>query len=184
MAASTVITDYMAHGVIASRPASLTLATGAIGLYYADDTGIAYAWDGSAWQTLGPSFAAGAITNRITSDVTLTVAGTYYLGPTCAQGSTGTWFATGKVTIVDVTSVNNIIIAKLWDGTTVVDVGCNAVEPTSGVIQITVCGYLATPAGNLRISCAAVNHGANAKIACDLSGLTNKDSSLTVFRIA
>ena len=47
--ASGLLLDYMGTGPIASRPASPTLHTGTLGLWYADDTGVLSAWDGSVW---------------------------------------------------------------------------------------------------------------------------------------
>lgn len=51
--ASGLLLDYMGTGPIASRPASPTLHTGTLGLWYADDTGALSAWDGSVWAAIG-----------------------------------------------------------------------------------------------------------------------------------
>jgi hypothetical protein len=39
MATSTLVTDYLGYGTAASRPASPSLPTGGIGIYFATDTG-------------------------------------------------------------------------------------------------------------------------------------------------
>jgi hypothetical protein len=49
--ASTYITDYLARGLFAARPATPPVGT-ALALYDATDTGIVYYWTGSAWVTL------------------------------------------------------------------------------------------------------------------------------------
>lgn len=50
MAVSTLITDYLGKGLAASRPASPVVATGALALYFATDTGMLSKWDGAAWS--------------------------------------------------------------------------------------------------------------------------------------
>lgn len=49
--ASTYITDYLARGLLAARPATPPVGS-ALALYDATDTGIVYYWNGSAWVTL------------------------------------------------------------------------------------------------------------------------------------
>ena len=55
--ASGRMVDYLGQGLAASRPASLSLTTGAVGVYYATDTDQVSFWDGSAW---GPWIGAAA----------------------------------------------------------------------------------------------------------------------------
>ena len=57
--ASGLLLDYMGTGPIASRPASPTLHTGTLGLWYAYDTGVLSAWDGSVWA----DFSGGAVSS-------------------------------------------------------------------------------------------------------------------------
>ena len=49
MANSTLIVDYLGEGPAASRPVSLSLASTALGIYRASDTGAVSYWTGSAW---------------------------------------------------------------------------------------------------------------------------------------
>lgn len=49
--AGSTIADYLATGTFADRPASPSVAPGAVFLYLANDTGITYFWDGS-WHQL------------------------------------------------------------------------------------------------------------------------------------
>lgn len=67
------LVDYVGGGVIADRPVSLTLTTGAIGFWYATDTGAITVWDGSAWQTPTISVPDETIDDRVAA---LLVAGT------------------------------------------------------------------------------------------------------------
>jgi hypothetical protein len=61
--ASGLIIDYLGTGLIAARPATPTLHTGALGLWYATDTNILSIWDGSTWadvdggDVVGPAVA-------------------------------------------------------------------------------------------------------------------------------
>lgn len=49
MATSTIITDYIAEGTHAARPATPNIPTGASSIYYETDTTNTFAWSGSAW---------------------------------------------------------------------------------------------------------------------------------------
>lgn len=49
MANSTLIVDYLGEGPAASRPVSLSIASTALGIYRASDTGAVSYWTGSAW---------------------------------------------------------------------------------------------------------------------------------------
>ena len=60
-----------------------------------------------------------ALTNSIGSDVSLNNTANFFTGPTVAQGTTGTWFASGTVTLNDTAGAASFY-AKLWDGTTVI----------------------------------------------------------------
>lgn len=48
-----VITDYLGEGLHASRPASPSLPSGVVGLWWSSDTTTLSAWDGSAWHDVG-----------------------------------------------------------------------------------------------------------------------------------
>ena len=63
--------------------------------------------------------SATPITNSLAADVLLNSIANYFDGPTVAQGTVGTWFASGTVTVLD-TAGAAAFDAKLWDGTTVI----------------------------------------------------------------
>lgn len=64
--ASGRLIDYLGEGLFSARPVTPNLATGALGLYYATDTNTLYAWDGSAWDTVGGGSTGQPITATTT----------------------------------------------------------------------------------------------------------------------
>lgn len=122
---------------------------------------------------------AAPITNSLGANTAIGFGG-YTDGPSIAQGSIGTWFVSGKVTVFN-SSGNMICDAKLWDGTTIVD-SAQVVATNPNGISISLSGVLATPAGNLKISCISPNVG-DGFFAANLSG-NSKDSTITAIRIA
>ena len=121
------------------------------------------------------------LTNSLGADVSMTSAATYYTGPTVAQGTSGTWFATGNVTVFDVTSVANVDV-KLWDGTTVI--ASTQVQVSNTTIfenNVHLSGVISSPAGNIRIS--AQSNQTTSQMKFNRNG-NSKDSTLTVIRIA
>lgn len=123
------------------------------------------------------------ITDSISGDVSLNNTSNYIDGPSVAQGSTGTWFAYGTVTLQDTTAGLNAFKVKLWDGTTVIDSTFAEVNgSTNNVVVVSLGGFLASPAGNLRISVNDQTTTAG-KILANASGLS-KDSTITAFRVA
>lgn len=60
--ASGRLIDYLGEGLFSARPVTPNLAAGALGLYYATDTNTLYAWDGSAWDTVGGGSSGQPIT--------------------------------------------------------------------------------------------------------------------------
>jgi len=109
--------------------------------------------------------------------------GTLYTGPSVAQGTAGTWFASGQVTVGSSGGGDNFD-AILWDGTTVIDSCRFTTTSVSGgyVAAVTLSGVLANPAGNIRISVRCGSRTDNT-INYNASSYT-KDSTLTAIRIA
>lgn len=124
--------------------------------------------------------ATGPITNSLGADISLSNTANYFDGPSVAQGSGGTWFASGTVTVTDSTTA--VIKAKLWDGTTVIASTEEVCLSTETVISISLSGMINNPAGNIRISVNDTTTTAG-KIVFNLSG-NGKDSTLTAFRLA
>lgn len=124
---------------------------------------------------------ASPITASTSVDIATNSTSTYFDGPTIAQGSSGKWFASGAVTVIDTAASRNFN-CKLWDGTTVI---ASATVSTGGAnfsAVVPLSGFIAFPSSNLRIS---VNEpgGTNGKIQFNQSG-NAKDSTITAYRIA
>ena len=58
------VVEYLGKGIAASRPASPSLSSGAIGLYWATDDGELSLWDGSSWHD---DILAGTGSSAVTS---------------------------------------------------------------------------------------------------------------------
>ena len=128
-------------------------------------------------------FDADEITASLGANVAMTVTGTYYTGPSIAQGTSGTWLVSGNVTVQN-TGGGDIVNVKLWDGTTVVASTRMHLVSVSGTYYgvAHLSGKIASPAGDLRISVSPVGRG-DGEIAYNASG-NSKDSTITAFRIA
>jgi hypothetical protein len=120
------------------------------------------------------------ITASLGSDVSLSSTGSFFDGPSVAQGSSGKWHASGTVTLQGAGS--DTYNCKLWDGTTVIS-SSRVTQGTSGsaVATISLSGNISSPAGNIRISCQDVS-GTTGLIRFNVSG-ASKDSTLTATRI-
>jgi hypothetical protein len=117
--------------------------------------------------------------NALGADVAITPISTYVTGPTVAQGTSGTWFASGTVTLQDTSGIARFD-CKLWDGTTVISSASYTLN-TSYIGGLTLSGYLASPAGNIRISCKNPNSANGFMLFNSSSG--GKDTSIYVVRI-
>jgi hypothetical protein len=120
------------------------------------------------------------ITASLGSNVTLSATASYFDGPSVAQGSTGTWFASGTVTVQDTAGAAQVF-CKLWDGTTVIASADITMASSSAPSHLALSGYLASPAANLRISCRDIT-STSGSILFNLTG-TSKDSTISAFRI-
>jgi hypothetical protein len=126
-----------------------------------------------------PVTSVAPITNSLGADVLLNNTANYFDGPSVAQGTVGTWFASGTVTVFD--SATAVIVAKLWDGTTVIASTEMVILNTETIQPMSLSGFITNPAGNLRISVKDTTN-TSGKIAFNNSG-ASKDSTITAFRI-
>lgn len=122
-----------------------------------------------------------SITASLGADVALNATGSYFDGPSIAQGTTGTWFVSGSVLLKD-TAGAATFIAKLWDNTTVVALGAADSTGANKYVTISLSGYIVSPAGNLRISCRDAT-STSGKIVFNDSTFS-KDSTISAIRIA
>lgn len=126
------------------------------------------------------SILFGQLTNSLAADVNLNNVANYFDGPIVAQGTVGTWFVSGTVTLFD-TAANSSFFCKLWDGTTVIASAATFVTSTNP-IAISLSGFLASPVASIRISCRDPT-AATGLIKANQSG-NAKDSTISAFRIA
>lgn len=140
--------------------------------------------------TGGPITATGtlatsltSITNSLGADVALNNTSNYFDGPSVAQGTTGTWFASGTVTLTDTGASASNFYAKLWDGTTVISSATVIRTANANYrVSLSLSGVRASPSGNLRISVKNLD-STTAVIEANRTG-EGKDSTITAIRIA
>jgi hypothetical protein len=132
----------------------------------------------SAVATAIATPALAAITNSLSSDHGLTNISSYFDGPSVAQGSSGTWFASGTVTLTDTSAAGMRV--KLWDGSTII-ASANASCPANSTVAVSLSGFLASPAGNLTISVRDITN-TTGKILFNMSA-NSMDSTITAIRI-
>lgn len=137
---------------------------------------------GGSWVFLAvQDFSLSKITASLGADVLLNNVANYFDGPSVAQGTSGTWFVSGVVTVVD-TAVAYVIDVKLWDGTTIIASAATSAENGGFFTTVTLSGVITSPVGNLRISVKDIS-ATTGKILFNQSG-NSKDSTLTAVRIA
>lgn len=118
--------------------------------------------------------------NSLSGNVAMNNISNYFTGPSVAQGTSGTWYASGQVTVED-TSTVALFYCKLWDGTTVIDSAASATGGANFRLSIHLSGILSSPAANIRISCRDTS-STNGSMLFNETG-NSKDSTLTVMRI-
>lgn len=103
------------------------------------------------WVQVGATSALTTASNILGADVALNNTANYFDGPSMAQGTSGTWFVIGSVTVGD-TGTAAGHYAKLWDGTTLIDSGVGWTAGSGAFAVITLAGIITSPAANIRIS--------------------------------
>lgn len=136
--------------------------------------------DGTNYQISRGTPVVTSIANTLSGDVTLNNIGTFFDGPSVAQGTVGTWFASGTVTLID-TAGSAQFQVKLWDGTTVIASAQAISSAINVVVPVSVSGVLASPAANIRISVKDIS-STSGLIKFNASG-SSKDSTVTALRI-
>lgn len=117
-------------------------------------------------------------TNSLTGDVALNNTGIYIDGPSVLVPA-GTWFVAGSVSVTD--GVAARFLAKLWDGTTVID-STDVTSASAGFgIQIALYGVIKDPTANLKISVRDLS-STGGTMYFNNSG-NSKDGTITAFRI-
>lgn len=142
MSHSTLITDYLGTGTIASRPTAPNLPAGCLGVWLASDTGAASLWNGSVWQDIA-SLNTVVSGNGIAQTGSIFGSGTISLkvgaGLTFSSGTlVGGWQATAVTSLgTGLTNTAGVLSASSSSLTA----GAGIVSVTSGTI---VANYQAT----------------------------------------
>ncbi len=122
------------------------------------------------------------ITNSLGTDVSMSASNTYFDGPSIAQGSTGSWFASGTVTLTEGSAGSAQYHVKLWDGATVISSAVVSSNTNNGLFfAVSLSGFIANPAGNIRMSVKSVST-ATGVIKFNTSG-NSKDSTVSAIRV-
>lgn len=161
--------------------ANITTAAGDRAYYWSDGTTVYCTDYVRATSALPVNFSMSPITATLGGNVSLNNTGTFFTGPTIAQGTVGTWFVSGSVSLTDTAGAADIYV-QLTDGTTVIDSAVHSVLSASAKISVSLSGYIVSPAGNLRISAKDVS-STSGLIYNNQTGLA-KDSTITAIRIA
>lgn len=132
------------------------------------------------WELINPAMPFTPITNSLSGDVALNNTANFFDGPSVAQGTAGTWFVSGTISVND-TAGGAVFHAKLWDGTTVISAGVTNTSTANQIGSIALSGIITSPAGNLRIS-AKDSTSTSGNIKFNITG-TSKDSTITAVRI-
>lgn len=158
-------------GVTGCQIATATPATGQVLSATGSKT---CAWSAPAGGT--------TLTNSLGGDVSLNNTGTYFDGPSVAQGTTGTWCTAGTVTVLDSNSAS-LVKVKLWDGTTVIaSTEIILVTNANSFTPVSLSGCIASPASNIKISVEDTTTTSGV-IRFNASG-NSKDSTITVWRVS
>lgn len=127
------------------------------------------------------------LTNSLGADVALNNVSNYFDGPSVAQGTSGTWKASGTVTLVD-TAGAAAFICVLTDATsagaiTGTKIASGRITSTgaSNPTSLGLSGIITSPVGNIRMACRD-SGSTSGSIAFNNSG-NSKDSTISVERI-
>lgn len=135
---------------------------------------------GGGMALQGGAAMMSPITNSLSGGVLLNNVSNYFDGPSVAQGSVGTWFASGTVTFFDSNGGNVNFSVKLWDGTTVIS-SCRVRSVADGDCSASLSGFITNPAGNIRISVKDEGFTTGHMVNNDTGA--GKDSTITAIRI-
>jgi hypothetical protein len=179
--ASATVNVVNVAGNFAVTAAKTVSITNSLTFGGTDGSTVAFGAGGTIQPIAYDANFSAPITNSLTGDVALNNTANYFAGPTVAQGSTGTWFASGTVTVLDTAGAAGFF-AKLWDGTTVI---ASCAYTTGGANfngGIVLSGFITSPAGNLRIDVRDIT-STSGVIKANQTSNGNKDSTITAYRI-
>lgn len=168
------------NGTSLILPGAANITTAAGDSCFAESLGSG-SWKIHAFQKAsGAPLNASQITNSLAGDVALNNISNFFTGPTVAQGTAGTWFASGTVTMIDSAGTARFVV-KLWDGTTVIASAEGQAGAANQYCAVSVSGPITSPVGNIRISVKDVS-SASGSIVFNATG-ESKDATLTAIRV-
>jgi hypothetical protein len=127
--------------------------------------------------------ALSKVSNFLAAPVALNNTATWFDGPSMAQGTVGTWWVSGQVSVKSTDAGWTTVRCKLWDGTTVIADGeVSYLSGTMELATLTLSGWITNPAANIRISCRDTV-GTNGTISADSIAAGGKDSSIYGIRV-
>ena len=140
----------------------------------------------SSTQTVSFTNLLNYYTASLGADVSLSNTSNFFDGPSVAQGTSGTWFVSGTVSVNDSTAGGVRLFVKIYDGTNVVASTEWMVSPSSGTASwasVALSGVIVSPAGNLRIAVRDIT-STSGVISANPVGQGNNGSTITAIRIA
>lgn len=163
--------------------ANITAAAGDVAIFRGEAAGVVRCvqYTKATAGVLPAGFGMSPLTNSLGADVPLNNIANYFDGPSVAQGTAGTWWASGTLTLNDTAGAAAIHV-KLWDGTTVIASAVANVTGANNPITISLSGRISSPAGNIRISAKDVS-SASGVMLFNSTG-NSKDSTISAMRIA
>lgn len=168
---------HNATSLILPGGANITTAAGDVALMVSEGSGN---WRCAFYQKAsGAPVTMKQITNSLSGDVALNNTANFFDGPSVAQGTAWTWFASGNITVTDGAAAG--VYVKLWDGTTVIASTYVEIRGANVHVDVHLSGYLASPAGNIRISARNIT-SITGVIEYDAIG-AGKSSTLSAIRI-
>jgi len=147
----------------------------------APSDGNLYGRKNALWSVVPGVVSPSQLTASLSSDVALNSLANYFPGPRISQGTTGTWWVSGFVTVLG-PSAPAQILCKLWDGTSVIASGVQYIGVAGAYGTVHLSGYITSPSSDLKISCRDVNF-TDGLIKSNFTG-NSQDSVISAFRIA
>jgi hypothetical protein len=132
---------------------------------------------------LGSTCGLTSASNAISANVNLNNTSLYIDGPSMAQGTAGTWFAQGVVTLsTNAASGIDLMRCKLWDGTTIISSAQVPIVSGFGPTTIALSGILTSPAANIKISCRDTS-STSGLMQANVDGSSNTATEVSGIRI-
>lgn len=124
-----------------------------------------------------------SLVNQLAANVTVNNNTAYFDGPSVAQGTSGTWYFTATITVLDTAVANQSFFVKLHDGTTIIANTAISCVGTGNSQSVSLSGFLTSPAANVRMSVKAISATTTGLISATLDAATGKASTINTFRI-